>query len=63
MKDLLIRTLASVVVGAIVSAGILYFAFDQALRGLETAVNTTNQRIGDNLDAVQEVRSTLSARR
>jgi len=47
MKDLLVRILVSAIVGSIVSASILYFSFDQALRGLETAVGVQSSAIGE----------------
>lgn len=55
MKDFLLRILIGSLVGAVVSGGILYFAFDQSLRGMETAVETTNERISDNGDLIRDV--------
>jgi hypothetical protein len=45
-RDLMLRALVASVAGAIVSGGIVYFAFDQALRGVETAIGVTNERLG-----------------
>ena len=48
MKDFAIRFLLSALVASLVSAAILYFAFDQALRGVETAISGTNSAIHQN---------------
>lgn len=61
MKDLLIRILVSAVVGAITSAGILYFAFDQSMRGLESAIESTNERISDNSEWLRTIKIDINS--
>lgn len=59
MRDLLIRISVSALVGATISGGILYFAFDQSLRGIETAVESTNERISDNGEWLRTIKSDI----
>lgn len=61
MKDFIIRVLVGAVSAALVSGGILYFAFDQALRGVETAIGATNERISDNGELVRDVGKNITS--
>jgi len=46
VRDVAIRATVAALVGAAVSGGIIYFAFDQSLRGVEAAISVTNDRLG-----------------
>ncbi len=46
VRDVAVRAAVAALVGAVVSGGVIYFAFDQALRGVETAISVTNERLG-----------------
>lgn len=59
MKDFIIRILISSIVGAVVSAGILYFAFDQSLRGMETSISSVNNQISENGEWLRHQNSKL----
>lgn len=45
LRDMLLRSVIAAFVAAIVGGGVVWIAFDQSLRGLETAVTVTNDRV------------------
>ena len=55
MKDFLVRILVGAVVSSIVSAGILYFAFDQSLRGVEAALQVQSTSVAETGQWVRAV--------
>ena len=59
MKDLILRIAIGSLVSAIVSGGILYFAFDQSLRGVETAVETVSTGVAENGAWIRENRRAI----
>ena len=61
MKDIMFRVLLSAVVGALVSASILYFAFDQSLRGIETSISVLDSRISENGEWIRANNRSLEA--
>lgn len=50
LKDLFIRAFAAALVSAVIAGGLIYFAFDQSLRGLETALITNTDVLSDRID-------------
>lgn len=45
LRDMLLRSVIAAFVAAIIGGGVVWIAFDQSLRGLETAVTVTNDRV------------------
>jgi predicted PurR-regulated permease PerM len=63
MKELFTRIIVGAIVSAIVSAGVLYFAFDQSLRGVEKAVDVLDTSISENGAWIRENRNAIDESR
>ena len=57
MREFIQRVLIGSIVSAAISAGLLYFAFDQSLRGVETAIETLSVGVQENGEWIRDSRN------
>jgi hypothetical protein len=61
MKDLLTKVIASALVSAVISAGMLYFAFDQSLCGVETALQIQSSAVSETNEWIRSLDGKIDA--